>query len=165
MKKILCVTLALIMMLTTAACGAAQTSGSPVGSAQTLELPADEPQSSQKPAQVSGDIQMTVKEQNVAGDVESVSLNIKNASDKEYSYGAMFTIEAEKNGGWEEVDPIADLMWIEIAYIIKPGETNENTITIKEHYGTLASGNYRIVKAFTSTDGNNLTAYGTFTVK
>ncbi len=164
MKKILYVTLALIMMLTTAACGAAQTTGSPVDSSQTL-LPAGETQQPDKPVQSSEDIQMSVKEQNVAGDVESVSLTIKNASELEYSYGAMLTIEAEKNGTWEEVKPVADLMWIEIAYIIKPGETNENSVTIKEHYGTLASGNYRIVKSFTSMEGNNLTAYGTFTVK
>ncbi len=165
MKKILYVALALIMMLTTAACGAAQTSGSPVKTGQTLETPAGETQQPDKPAQNSEDIQMSVKEQNVAGDVESVSLTIKNASEIEYSYGAMLTIEAEKNGTWEEVKPVADLMWIEIAYMIKPGETNENSVTIKEHYGTLASGNYRIVKSFTSMDGNNLTAYGTFTVK
>ncbi len=115
--------------------------------------------------QKSTDIQMTVDEQTVAGDAESVSLSIKNASDKEYTYGAASTIEMEKDGKWYVVEPKEELAWIEIAYIIAPGETNEESVTLNEYYGTLKAGNYRIVKTFTDADGNGLTAFGSFTVK
>ncbi len=155
MKKALLLLLALALMLAAAACQPPHLDNSPSGE---TEPPAKQTQSS-------GDIQMAVKEQTVQSDAESVTLTITNASDKDYTYGAMWTLEAESSGSWEEVKPIDDLMWIEIAYVISPGQTNEDELKIKDYYGTLAPGNYRIVKMFTDPEGNGITAYGPFTVK
>ena len=154
MKKALYLLLALVLMLAAAACEAPKPLVSPSGETEQPEQPP-----------VSEDIQMSVKEQTVAGDAESITLTITNASDKDYTYGAMWTLEAEKNGVWEEVKPLDTMMWIEIAYVISPGQTNEDELTLKDDYGTLKSGNYRIVKTFTDPDGNGSTAYGAFTVK
>jgi hypothetical protein len=71
----------------------------------------------------------------------------------------------EKDGKWYVVEPKEDIFWIEIAYIIAPGETNEESVTLNEYYGTLEPGNYRIVKTFTDPNGNSLTAFGTFAVE
>ncbi len=155
MKKVIFMLLALTLMLAAAACQPPNLADAPSGNTEPLV----------KPSQSSGDIQMTVKEQTVSGDVESVTLTITNASDKEYTYGARSAIEAEKDGAWVELKPISNLMWIEIAYMISSGQSNEEAVTIKANYGTLASGHYRVVKTFTSEDGSNLTAYGAFAVK
>lgn len=155
MKKALFMLLALVLMLAAAACQPPHLVDAPSADTEPLV----------KPVQSSGDIQMAVKEQAVKGDVASVTLTITNASDKEYTYGAMSAIETQKDGAWEEVKPVADLMWIEIAYVIAPDESNEEKVTIKANYGTLEPGNYRIVKTFTSQDGSNVTAYGEFAVK
>ncbi len=155
MKKVIFMLLALVLMLAAAACQPPHLADAPSGDTEPLV----------KPSQSSGDIQMTVKEQAVSGDVESVTLTITNASDKDYTYGAMSSIEAEKDGAWAEIKPVADLMWIEIAYVISPDQSNEEKVTIKANYGTLEPGIYRIVKTFTSEDGSNLTAYGEFAVK
>jgi hypothetical protein len=148
MKKTVLLLLTLCLMLTAAAC-----------STPTLE------KSPYEAEQKSTDIEMTVNEQTVAGNAESVSLTIKNASDKEYTYGAASTLEVEKDGTWYVVEPKEDIFWIEIAYIIAPGETNEESVTLNEYYGTLESGSYRIVKTFTDPDGNSLTAFGLFAVE
>ncbi len=155
MKKALFLLLALALMLMVAACQPPH----------LVDSPSADTKPSEKPAPGSGDIQLTVEEQTVSGDAESVTLTVTNASDKEYTYGAMASIEAEKDGTWEEVKPVSDLMWIAIAYVISPGQSNEETVTLKGNYGTLAPGNYRIVKEFTDPQGGSLTAYAAFTVE
>ncbi len=147
-KKTILLLLAAVVMLTAAGCNTPSMEKSPYEAEQQI-----------------ADIQMTADEQTLAGDAESINLTIKNASDKEYTYGAASAIEMEKDGAWYVVEPKEDLMWIEIAYIIAPGETNEESVTLNEYYGTLKAGNYRIVKTFTDTDGNGFTAFGPFTVK
>ncbi len=155
MKKMFALMLALMLIMAAAACEAPK----PVDS-----VPAATGQAATA-TQDNGDIQMTVKEQIIAGDAESIALTITNTSDKEYIYGAMFTMGSEKDGHWEVVEPISEVFWDTIAYLLNPGQSREETDWIENYYGTLASGNYRIVKVFTSEDGTNLTAYGAFTVK
>lgn len=148
MKKTMLFLLTAVLMLMAAACSTPSLEKSPYEAEQK-----------------STDIQMTADEQTVAGDAESINLTVTNASDKEYTYGAASTIEMEKDGAWYVLEPKEELMWIEIAYIIAPGETNEESVTLNEFYGTLKAGNYRVVKTFTDTDGNGLTAFGPFTVE
>ena len=155
MKKVFALMLALMLIMAAAACKAPK----PVDS-----VPAATGQAATT-TQDNGDIQMTVKEHTIAGDAESIALTINNTSDKEYIYGAMFTIETEKDGHWEAVETVSEVFWDTAAYILNPGQSREETDWIENYYGTLASGNYRIVKVFTSEDGTNLTAYGAFAVK
>lgn len=161
MKKAIFLLLALVLMLAAAACQPPHLDNSP-------SVDAVQPSDKKQPLpdeQNGTDIQMSVKEQIVAGDAESVTLTVANVSDKDYTYGAMWALQTEKNGNWQDVKPIEDMMWIEIAYVISPGQTNEDELKINDYYGTLAPGNYRIVKTFTDTEGNGLTAYAPFTIK
>lgn len=148
MKKTALLLLAALLIMAAAACN----------------VPSSEP-SSHDADQKSTDIQMTADEKTVAGDAESIALTITNESDKEYTYGAASTIEMEQDGKWYVVEPKEDIFWIEIAYMIAPGETNEESVTLNKYYGTLKPGNYRIIKTFTDPDGNSLTAFGTFAVE
>lgn len=148
MKKTALLLLTIWLILAAAACSVPALEPSPYGAEQK-----------------NTDIQMTVDEQAVAGDAESVTLTITNTSDKEYTYGAASAIEAEQDGEWYVVEPKEELFWIAIAYIIAPGETNEEGVTLNEFYGPLEPGNYRIVKTFTDPDGSSLTAFGTFSVE
>jgi len=161
MRKTALILLALLMSVlpvSLAACAAAQ---------NTAVLDICQPAGEQPAKESAGDsdIQMSVKEQEVAGDVESVTLTIKNISAKDYTYGAMYALEAEQNGVWSEVTPVSDVMWIEIAYMIAAGQSAESETTLNAVYGTLKSGRYRVAKEFVDFNGNSLTAYGTFTVK
>lgn len=182
MKRGMLLLLVAVMMVTSAACGVTQSPVSPSGTAVppsdptmlpsgTAVPPSDSAvQSSDSKMQPADEgentnIQMAVKEKSVAGDAETVTVTITNASDKEYTYGAATTIETQQDGAWNVVKPIGDLMWIEIAYIIAPGESNEQSITISGNYGTLEPGNYRAVKTFTDPEGSSITVYGPFIVK
>ena len=70
MKKVIFMLLALVLMLAAAACQPPHLADAPSRNTEPLV----------KPVQSSGDIQMTVKEQTVSGDVESVALTITNAT-------------------------------------------------------------------------------------
>lgn len=163
MKKTVLWLLAAALMLT-AACGAPQTDDA-VSTQNTQTPSADEPEVTPSGAQNGADIVMAVKEQAVAGDVESVTLTIANASDKAYAYGAPWTLEAEKNGAWNVVEPLGPMVWIEILYMIAPGESHDDGLTINRFYGTLDAGQYRVVKTFTDPDGTSLTVGAAFTVQ
>lgn len=111
------------------------------------------------------DIQMSVVENSVVSDAESVSLAISNESDKEYTYSAASTLEVKQDGAWYVVEPKETIMWIEIAFVIQPGEIKEENVTLNEFYGTLEPGSYRIVKSFNDSDGQSLVAFSAFTVE
>lgn len=163
MKKTVLWLLALALVLTAAACGAPR-SDAAVSTRNTQMPPGDEP-SAPSAAQSGADIQMTVKEQTVAGDAESVTLTIANASGRACTYGAPWTLEAEKDGVWVDVEPLGTMMWIEILYTIAAGESKDDELTINRFYGTLDAGQYRVVKTFTDPDGSALTVYAAFTVQ
>ncbi len=114
--------------------------------------------------QKSDDIEMTVNEQTVSTDVDTLTLTIRNQSDTEYTYGVMSQIETEIDGVWYVVPPKEEIMWIAIACILEPGGTNEESVTIKDFYGNLEKGHYRVVKTFSSESGS-LDAFATFSVE
>ena len=78
---------------------------------------------------------------------ESAEILITDNNEIPYGWGVEFRIQQKINEEWEELKYVSDdIAWISIAYV--PNENNQLTqkLNIKQYYGTLSSGTYRIVK-------------------
>lgn len=111
------------------------------------------------------DISVVMAPSEIDKDAESATLVITNLSDNEYIFGAPYALEIERDGAWFVYPPKEELAWIDIAYILEPGGSNEETISIKSLYGTLESGTYRVAKTFMQLGRQEQVAFAKFTVK
>lgn len=72
---------------------------------------------------------------------------LKNDSNKTYTYGAEYEIEAKGDSEWRKIELDTPLSWNEMLYLIKPNTTNELNIDFTIGYGELSKGKiYRFVK-------------------
>lgn len=111
------------------------------------------------------EISVVMEQRDIDKNAESATLVITNLSDNEYIFGAPYTLEIERDGAWFVYPPKEELAWNDIAYILEPGGSNEETIAINSQYGTLESGTYRVVKTFMQLGENQNAAFARFTVK
>lgn len=77
---------------------------------------------------------------------KSVTLILKNDSKVNYSYGELYYIEQEKNGDWQKLETIHDMVFNLPAYQLESGKSVEISINWLYGYGYLESGKYRIIK-------------------
>lgn len=111
------------------------------------------------------DISVVMTPSEIDKNAESATLVITNLSDNEYIFGAPYALETQRDGAWFVYPPKEELAWIDIAYILEPGGSNEETISINSLYGTLESGTYRVVKTFMQLGEPEQVAFAKFTVK
>ncbi len=91
------------------------------------------------------DITMTIKKGTVSP--TGLTVIIKNDSEGEVTYGEPYELEKEINGAWYKVPVLVeDYAFIEIAYVLQPGESNEWKVDWEWLYGSLEEGKYRIIK-------------------
>lgn len=90
-------------------------------------------------------VTMTIKE----GTVSSTGLTVmfENASDKQGTYGDHFWLEKKIEGNWLQVPVIIDdYGFNDIGYELAPSETETFTVDWEWLYGSLETGEYRIIK-------------------
>ena len=96
-------------------------------------------------------VMLSIKEGTLTN--KSVTLILKNDSKVNYSYGEPYYIEQEKNGDWQKLETIHDMVFNLPAYQLESGKSVEISINWVYGYGYLESGKYRIVKQiFEKTD-------------
>ena len=91
-------------------------------------------------------VTMTVKQGTVSA--TKLTVIIKNRSDNDCIFGEFFELEKKINGQWYKV-PVTiegDYGFNSIGYDLPSGETREWAVDWKWLYGSLESGEYRIVK-------------------
>lgn len=77
---------------------------------------------------------------------DSASILITDNNEDKYGWGEEFGVQEKVNGEWKDLDYISDnLSWIDIAYELNDNELTQK-LNIKEYYGELSNGIYRIVK-------------------
>lgn len=81
-------------------------------------------------------------------DGDSVTFLLSNGTDGEVTYGPAYSLERLEDGAWQEVDPGAELAWEDLLYALSPGEEAEISVDLAAGYGTLPSGQYRLVKRY-----------------
>ncbi|MDF2671765.1 MAG: hypothetical protein K0R09_30 [Clostridiales bacterium] len=113
--------------------------------------------------QQSKEVTLSVKEETINTKAESITLIYNNLSDKEYTYGQEPHLEVEADGVWYTVKTLENVAWDDIGYILSPKDNREDRFSIKNNYGELGEGNYRIVKTLYS-NGESIYSIAKFTV-
>lgn len=88
---------------------------------------------------------------------KELKANIKNNGTEDVFFGADYSIEKLNGTSWETVPAVNDLSFIDIAYSVAPGATQEFTADLSRLDPALTAGNYRLVKTI-----NGQTFYGEF---
>lgn len=94
----------------------------------------------------SKDVELSIKENNITQSTEFITLIFTNISDKEYFYGEDHYLEIKDNKTWYEVPIKEGVGWNDIGYMLGANNSNELIFNIKDYYGKLNKGNYRIIK-------------------
>lgn len=95
-------------------------------------------------------------------DSGELKFEISNKTENDYVYGYGFDLECLKDGQWVKLEPLDSMSVIEIAVILQAGTSNMLDAPVKEYFGELSSGKYRIVLKASSSTGEHLTLYGEF---
>jgi len=108
-------------------------------------------------------VQMFIKQKTVTDATEQLTLFIENLSDKDFSFDAAARLEVYLDGNWYLIPPKSDAMTMQLYHLVAGG--NEEVIfNLAGNYDKLPEGNYRIVKLFVDTDGNQALAASEFTI-
>lgn len=143
MKRAIFIGCAALLALLLAACGS--TKGIDVSGLVKSEY---------NTADQSRDVVMTLEETSVTPDTETLNLHLSNSSGNEYTFGMEPRLEVESAGDWYVVNPVVDAYWIEIAYVLEADGVSDMEFPLKDYYGNLSEGHYRIVKLLFSEAGN-----------
>ncbi|WDV48000.1 hypothetical protein PV797_09965 [Clostridiaceae bacterium M8S5] len=92
------------------------------------------------------DVELSTTKQCITQNVEKIKLIYNNLSNKEYNFGKQPHLEININNEWLVVPTLPNRAWNSIAHILKPRDKKEQILYIKDDYGILKEGNYRIVK-------------------
>lgn len=131
MKKVTAI-IALLLLVMLTACTAEP------ASAKLVPSPYPEVQQSKK-------IKMTIREDQITAEDETIHLLLENLSDRSCTFGEELHLERRTDDGWmamKEDNPAL----AEEDYQMSPGGTWDQTLSLGDHYGTLHPGSYRIVK-------------------
>jgi len=75
---------------------------------------------------------------------EEITVTWYNGAEEDLIFGYPFILQIRKGGGWIDAEPIEKLMFLLPGFLLKPGESKENTYDIGHYYGPLDKGRYRI---------------------
>jgi len=88
------------------------------------------------------DISFSIKEDTLTR--SSVTLILKNNSDKSLYFGDPYEVEVYKDSSWRKIE--ADMYFTMPLYELESGEEKEITFNWEHGYGRLNRGKYRIIK-------------------
>lgn len=97
-------------------------------------------------------ITMTIKEDKITNKTEEITILLKNNSNEEYTYGTYFSLE-KKGETWKNVSFLDGVGFHDIAWILEKKSSREETISIKDYFGTLKKGTYRLTKEMYKVNG------------
>jgi len=116
------------------------------------------------PAGQSTDVVMALDKTTVAKGTETLTLHLVNSSDTEYTFGLEPHLDIEADGVWYTVPTVEGAVWIEIAYVLPAHGTSEYDFSLKDFYGSLSAGHYRIVRPLWG-DADNTFVLAEFTIE
>ena len=71
-----------------------------------------------------------------------------NGSEEDLIFGYPFILQAGRSSGWVDAEPVEQLMFLLPGFLLKPGESKDNTYDISHYYGPLEAGRYRIAASY-----------------
>ena len=80
-----------------------------------------------------------------------LTARITNESDEIFEYGAAYELNVRENDEWTAVNWKEPMNWIDIAYVLSPGESQEFTCDLS-FFEKIDSGFYQLVKGGLSTE-------------
>ena len=92
-----------------------------------------------------GTLTMKMAQAMYTPDCELLKATIKNGSTYTYTFGEASYLQQKTSGGWKTVPFAQDVAWIEIAYMLQPGESKDVTLSLSL-FATLPVGDYRLAK-------------------
>jgi len=75
---------------------------------------------------------------------EEITVTWTNGSEEDVFFGYPFILQVRRGNGWIDAEPVDKLLFLLPAYLLKPGESQDNTYDIGHYYGPLKAGRYRI---------------------
>ncbi|WP_195985521.1 immunoglobulin-like domain-containing protein [Clostridium sp. D33t1_170424_F3] len=99
---------------------------------------------------------LSVQEDPVPLDAETITILISNPTDEEMTFGEDYWLERQnEDGSWEKLAYLPDAAWHDIAFVIQPHSTGKHEIAPVYFYGkdALQPGHYRYGNQF---DGETL---------
>lgn len=164
--------LAILMLLATACQAQPPVSATPVAPAPAAESPSAVPTATLAPAPATpaptimpspqpsdtpstrptkaptpkpGTLTMKMAQAVYTPDSEQLKATIKNGSSYTFTFGEASYLQQKTSGGWKTVPFTQDVAWIEIAYMLQPGESKDVTLSLSL-FATLPAGSYRLAK-------------------
>lgn len=112
--------------------------------------------------------ELTMKMAQAAYIPESAELKatIKNGSPYTYTFGEPSYLQKQTDAGWKTIPFSQDVAWIEIAYILQPGESKDVSLSLSL-FDKLSGGTYRLAKEVYRDDANatKSTVYAEFKIE
>lgn len=151
MKKMIALISAIAIMAALTGCGAKDTA------APDLEL------SEFNDVEINDKVELYIKQRTITDETEQAALSIVNLTDKEYTFDAVQRLEVKHDGQWYVVPDNFGAAILSLYFLPAEG-TEEFVFYFAEHYASLSQGEYRIVKQFTSDDGDTAIAAAEFRI-
>lgn len=75
-----------------------------------------------------------------------VTIEITDTNETPYGWGEPYRLQVKQAEKWEDAEPLHDIAFKSIGYVLDEDGKTKQEINWKEDYGELSSGTYRIVK-------------------
>ncbi|HAX74162.1 MAG TPA: hypothetical protein DCY20_11615 [Firmicutes bacterium] len=105
-----------------------------------------------------------VKMSVISASTENLTVELTNQSDEVLTYGAYIQLEVKENGSWKVVPVVEGMGWDDMGYLLEPDQTIKEDSPLNLYYGTLAKGEYRVIKQLYGTE-EPLTVAAEFVLK
>ncbi|MEL7602433.1 MAG: immunoglobulin-like domain-containing protein [Bacillota bacterium] len=124
------------------------------------------PKPTKAPTPKPGALTMKMAQAVYAPDSEQLKATIKNGSAYTYTFGEASYLQQKTSSGWKTVPFSEDVAWIDIAYMLKPGESKEISLSLSL-FSALTPGEYRLAKDVYRDDANatKSTVYAEFRIE
>ncbi len=109
------------------------------------KAPTPKPTKAPTPTPKPGKMTLAMKQGTYYTDSAEVKATLKNGTKQVYTFGEASYLQVKSGGAWKTVPFKEGVAWIEIAYILNPGESKEVSLSL-DLFTSLQPGNYRLVK-------------------
>ena len=159
MKKIIAFLLAVVMLLSMAACQPSDRSG--------VNAKIDPDEMGMEMGQTHSDYDgVSVQISNAFWGEDGFILEVDwiNKTLKEGVFGASYIIERKEGDEWVSCQTVDDLTFIALAYVLSPLQTREETYHVSRMFDVSKAGTYRFRSDFSIDEKNNQTVWAEFTL-
>ncbi len=111
-----------------------------------------------------GNITLTMKQDTYYTDSTEIKALLKNGTKSIYTFGEPSYLQVKSSGTWKTVPFKEDVAWIDIAYILNPGESKDIALSLNL-FSTLKQGVYRLVKDVYTEKGTKQQVSAEFLIK